>query len=1023
MLDPSDPTLPTLVLSPSLPGVCVVQSTFADADNDWPIIPGYELLAVLGEGGMGVVYKARQLGLNRLVALKMIRPEVDSEPELLGRFQAEAAAVARLKHPGIVQIHEIGRVDGRPYLCLEYVAGPTLEEWIDGKPHDPQVVARFGEQLAEALDHAHQQGIVHRDMKPANVLLEASPVHELGVGFVPKITDFGIVRFLEDEVQGFTQRNEVIGTPAYMAPEQAAQGDISPTTDVYALGVLLYEMLTGRPPFVAPTGLGTLHLVQCADPVPPRRLQPGVPRDLETITLKCLAKEPGQRYASARELADDLRRWRAGLPILARPLSPVRKAIRWCRRNPVLAGLATALSVALAALLALALVWARAREADRLKEARMAERRYFEQVRLDQTLEEDVARIEAALNRDAIPAAREALLHAEGILHSQSDGAETWERFDRYRQWVDLASGLETVRARLGRARGNVFDVQGRSEEYAALFRPLGVTPGRELQADWIDPLRESPVRGQLIHALDVWARLRVHGGDNAGSDWLLSLTNRLDTDEWCQEARQEWIDRDVDRLTERASRAQAECHSRYRWRLLGTLLELIGQTEQAQQIYRQALLRYPDDFLIANSLGMLLMHETGPVGWHEALGCFRAALAIRPDSAGVQLNVGVMHWKLKQPIEALAAYQRAGHLQPDYASAFFNQGLMLLRLNRLDEAVSAFRRAITLDPPEPGPLYALIAVQARLGRFEEVRQLVQGIDSSLYRFESASRLLGEFHKRGLDDLAIEVCAHWLRLDPERAEFHYGRGTALMKQSRYSEAVVCLRRAVELRPDDAESLCNLGLALLEIGRLEEAAETLCRGHQLGSDRPNWSYPSGRWMATAYDLVLLDRQRETTATGELLARLDPAGLMRLGRLATLRGEYRLATTAYLRSQEKAAASNPLLAWWTARAALSAGLGLGSDAPPAEQRPAYRNLAFRLAKADLARCELWLAGKDPTIIRRIQSHLKECLDEDAVRVLRRMTTGPDLPTTEASAWRPLFQKAELLCEPPVSPTPRP
>src|SRR5262245_665030 len=279
-----------------------------------PQVAGYELLEVLGRGGMGVVYKARQLGLNRIVALKMVLAGANASPQDLSRFRAEAEAVAQLAHPNIVQIYEIGEQAGCPFLALEYVGGGSLAQQLDGTPLAPKQAAQMVQSLARAVQHAHEKGIVHRDLKPANVLLSAEGT--------PKIADFGLAK-RADSNQAHTLTGTILGSPSYMAPEQAegATDKIGPATDVYALGVILYEMLTGRPPFKGSTLIETIEQVREHDPVPPRFLLPKTPRDLETICLKCLEKSPHRRYASAAELADDLRSFLRDEPINAQSLT------------------------------------------------------------------------------------------------------------------------------------------------------------------------------------------------------------------------------------------------------------------------------------------------------------------------------------------------------------------------------------------------------------------------------------------------------------------------------------------------------------------------------------------------------------------------------------------------------------------------------------------------------------------------------------------------------------------------------
>jgi WD40 repeat protein len=367
----------------------------------------FEIVRELGRGGMSVVYQARQRALNRMVALKCIRDGAQAGSEQRKRFCTEAEAIARLHHPNIVQIFDVGEEDGGPYFSLEFVEGGNLAAKLGGAPQPARTAAQLVTMLARAMQAAHAQGVIHRDLKPANVLLARSdPGEGVRLGnpddpghheyYQPKISDFGLAKLLTGVPGVETQSGAIVGTPSYMAPEQAhgKTKDIGPATDIYALGAILYELLTGRPPFRAETALETLQQVQAVEPVSPSRLQPKLPRDLETITLKCLAKEPARRYYSAGELAEDLQRWLDGRPIQARPIGVLQRGWRWCRRNPGLAGAVCAATLFLvlgsivSALLALQAL-AEARRADReaasareneelaREEKRWSERRYY----------------------------------------------------------------------------------------------------------------------------------------------------------------------------------------------------------------------------------------------------------------------------------------------------------------------------------------------------------------------------------------------------------------------------------------------------------------------------------------------------------------------------------------------------------------------------------------------------------------------------------------------------------------------
>jgi WD40 repeat protein/serine/threonine protein kinase len=344
-----------------------------------PRIGQYTLIRELGQGGMGVVYLAEQTNLKRAVALKVIRHGVNATSEEVSRFRAEAEAVARLQHPNIVQIHEVGSQEGVYYLALEYVNGGSLDQHLAGTPQDPRAAARLIETLARAVHHAHQRGILHRDLKPANVLLwniedRGSRIEDRGPlsssrssifdprSSIPKITDFGMAKRLESG-DARTPSGLVLGTPSYMAPEQASgkYGTVAASVDVYGLGALLYEMLTGRPPFKGATVLSTLEQLTSQEPLAPSRFQRHIPRDLETICLKCLEKEPGKRYASAEALAEDLGRFLSGRPIVARPTPLWGRLWKWARRRPAVAGLTAAvLLVAVTGLTGIVWQWRRA---------------------------------------------------------------------------------------------------------------------------------------------------------------------------------------------------------------------------------------------------------------------------------------------------------------------------------------------------------------------------------------------------------------------------------------------------------------------------------------------------------------------------------------------------------------------------------------------------------------------------------------------------------------------------------------
>ncbi|MGL4554537.1 MAG: protein kinase domain-containing protein [Gemmataceae bacterium] len=401
-----------------------------------PDLPGYDVLEELGRGGMGVVYKARQRGLNRLVALKMILPGCRST----ARFQVEAKAVAQLRHPAIVQVYEVGSWrpgDGSPdvpFFSMEFCPGGTLEAFLAATPLPPADAARLVAALARAIAHAHAAGVIHRDLKPANVLLARDPgpacdrtqvsgkdtgrpgsLKGSGTGTVPpvealepKVADFGLAKLMDE--QGQTHTGDVMGTPAYMAPEQAEGKAVGPAADVWALGAILYECLTGHPPFRGSSGMETMLNVLNAEPVPPRRLNPRTPADLDTVCLKCLHKDPRRRYGAAAELADDLERFARGEPIRARPVGTVEYAWRWAGQNRLVTGLFAGISL-LAALLALSLAgrWSGPRGVQIVRAEAEHYRGRLADARRDSKLaREDRARLEKLLAEAEATVAREA---------------------------------------------------------------------------------------------------------------------------------------------------------------------------------------------------------------------------------------------------------------------------------------------------------------------------------------------------------------------------------------------------------------------------------------------------------------------------------------------------------------------------------------------------------------------------------------------------------------------------------------
>jgi hypothetical protein len=463
--------------------------------------PGYEILGELGRGAMGVVYEARQLALNRTVAVKMILAGAHAGPEERRRFLAEAEAVAAIAHPGIVQIHEFGVRNGHSFCTLELCPGGPLAKKLAGAPLLPREAARVVEQVARGVQAAHDKGILHRDLKPGNILLDSAGR--------PKVADFGLARRLEGG-GGLTQSGAVVGTPSYMPPEQAlAKKDLGPEADVYALGAILYECLTGRPPFKAATAFDTILQVVNDEPVPPRQLNAAVPAELETVCLKCLRKEPAGRYASAANLAEDLRRYQAGEPVKACPPSAGHRLRRFVRKyRKGLAAAGAFVLVLLAGAIVSALLAVRATRAERLMQA--------ERDRAQLGLTRQVAeRIDGELRRMSL--AGDALRAAGGFTGELND--RQLEQFMR--------AVLEKDERIFGLTLGFEPGAYAGKEEYCFyVYRRAGKVTRKELGPPEYDYRNLDWYRRARQEGRDRWGEpyLDVGGGDV----WMVSYSSRL---------------------------------------------------------------------------------------------------------------------------------------------------------------------------------------------------------------------------------------------------------------------------------------------------------------------------------------------------------------------------------------------------------------------------------------------------------------------------------------------------------------
>jgi serine/threonine-protein kinase len=657
----------------------------ADFDETMPLfpkglpqVPGYDVTEELGRGGVAVVYKARHLRLNRPVALKMLLAGAWASRADRQRLSREAELVAELRHPNIVQVYDVGDLDGRPYFTMELVEGGSLDRKLAGKPLPAREAASLLAVLAEAVDAAHRSGIVHRDLKPSNVLLAA--------GDTPKISDFGLARQLGIGPT-LTQSGAPLGTPSYMAPEQAAgkTRETGPATDLYALGAILYELLTGRPPFRAESAAATVQLVLSQDPVPPSRLNPQVPRDLETICLKCLHKDPRRRYATAAAFADDLNRFLRDQPIAARPVGRPERVLRWMRRNPTV----TALIVTAALLLGLA-------GAAGLREWALVTQ-WSERLAFVIRLQEEGRFAEA-----------------RGILKQPDVGiAHLRKQIEQARANLDLVERLEAIRLSRGYAvHGGNIDYEESSRRYAVAFREWGQGDLREDPDHVAARLKASPVHKALVAALDDWAAC----ADKEVRDWVLRVARRMDPDPWRDRVRDPDRWARVESFPELADMASVEEQPVTLMVAFGTRWRRLGGDPTAflERVQRH----HPHDFWVNFELGHLFGERDPAV----AVGYFRAAEALRPGAAVVQTKLGSELGDLGQLDNAIHHFKRAVQFEPDRASAWNDLGSTLLKKGRLDEAADCLRKSVALDPGDAGGRIMLHAILLRQGRGEEAR-------------------------------------------------------------------------------------------------------------------------------------------------------------------------------------------------------------------------------------------------------------------------------------------------------------
>ncbi|MHC2066155.1 protein kinase domain-containing protein [Bremerella sp. T1] len=859
-----------------------------------PEIPGYEVLDVIGTGGMGVVYRARHLKLNRLVAIKMVLLGAYASREELECLLREAQNVAALRHPNIVQVYDVAEHDGFPFYAMELLEGGDLAQTLKGKPRSATEAAELVRVLADAIHAAHLIGIVHRDLKPGNILLDSDQT--------PKIGDFSLSRWIELDSTTLTNEPRA-GTPSYMAPEQAAGGHnaIQPTVDIYSIGAVLYELLTGRPPFKAETSTETLQQVINDEPVAPSQLNSRVPFDLQTICLKCLQKDPARRYVSAANLAADLERFLGGEPVQARPISFAERTLKWCRRRPA-SSVAIVVSV-------LALTGA------------ITGGFWIQQVEHARQTEELVRRegarkfIASSLPLLSQLVKSQQWSDANGILRTARTRIEDAQSPELEFQLADAAEELE-IAEELDRIRQSFpepndagYNYLPARDAYARVFQRIGIGSDVGVKTAAVR-VRESALCEELLMALDYAAFTEKYNADDSELQRLLAVGRTASPSPWQDRFRDSatWKDLlSLKRLVNDAATAEPPPLT-HQMVMVGFLLSSLDHNQAAIEILLEAHLRDPSNFWVNVELGHVLSRQNRSA---EAIQYFRAAVALKPSHFVAWCWLGHAQLSNGNAEAAIVSLRRAISLRPEYPTS--RQILISAQAasERWDEALAAERDALAANSPimkHEGTAAVLGLCRARSAAakqqwplavesyteviagdyaintevwFEYAAVRILAGDASGYR-EVCSAMLERFEKdnlrrflvaractlvRGTDQelaRATELGMPELDLHAEAFWSLTQRGALLCRQKKHPEAIIVLQQSLQTnsRPEDCIVTWGwLSRANLSLGQKDAARMWLGKVNNLLDQSA--TKPDGIHLHNWLEALTLRRELEAT----------------------------------------------------------------------------------------------------------------------------------------------------------------